>query len=173
MIEANDFDQIFYIFHRKNSAMQKKLEDKLKVSINEPPDLGRISSISEKQTIVWMPGQIMNAEEKRKANEIIDQIRKLALQENFRKIALCINLKNMRSFLEFKTLLRENFYKLEVSLTIFQDKAIEVSSLEDIKEILNAYHKTLLGGHAGIGRMKNNIRRFYSWPSMTRAYGVM
>lgn len=40
--------------------------------------------------------------------------------------------------------------------------------MEDIQEILNAYHKTLLGGHAGISRMKNNIKKFYSWPSMTK-----
>lgn len=29
------------------------------------------------------------------------------------------------------------------------------------------YHKSLLGGHTGIERMKNNIRRFYNWHNLT------
>lgn len=45
---------------------------------------------------------------------------------------------------------------------------MEITRMEDINEILNMYHRSILGGHVGAERMKNTIRRFYKWPSMIK-----
>lgn len=53
-------------------------------------------------------------------------------------------------------------------MTLYLNKIIEISTEEQIGLILETYHKTLLGGHVGFERMKNNIRKFYTWKNMTR-----
>lgn len=53
-------------------------------------------------------------------------------------------------------------------MTFYLNKVIEITNVNDINKILDSYHKSLLGGHTGLERMKNSIRRYYNWPGMTK-----
>lgn len=52
-------------------------------------------------------------------------------------------------------------------MTFFVGTQVEITETTDINEILRVYHRSILGGHRGFERMKNTIRKFYSWPTMS------
>lgn len=39
---------------------------------------------------------------------------------------------------------------------------------DDIKTIMDLYHKSLLGGHIGIEKMQKTISKFYKWENMNK-----
>lgn len=73
---------------------------------------------------------------------------------------------NPKQHLEFKVLSNRTFKPLNIDITLYLNKIIEVLDIETIDKILYMYHNSLLSGHAGFERMKNNIKKFYTWPSM-------
>lgn len=88
--------------------------------------------------------------------------------EKFFKNSNLFGFKRCSKLFGIKNILRETFKNSDISITLYQDKIIEVTSVEQINEILKSYHESLLGGHVGISRMKNNIRRFYNWSTLTK-----
>lgn len=71
-----------------------------------------------------------------------------------------------KCYLEFKIVL-ENFFKPNnIKVVLFLNKVIEISDFEMIQNILNMYHNSLLAGHVGFERMRNNIKKYYFWPGM-------
>lgn len=168
ILQQKSFDHIFYFFNRKNAALQRKVEDKAKIKIGEPTDLGTICQLSKFQSAIWTSGTFRTSERKDQMKQIIKMIYSFTESKKFERIALCMDYTDFPSFFELKANLREIFRNSGISITIFQNRIIEVATAEDIDEILKSYHESLLGGHVGISRMKNNVKRFYSWPTLTK-----
>lgn len=166
--ERKNYDHVTYICNGMNTESQKKLEDKMKIKINIPSNSDKIYEINECQSIIWISKWIRTDDQKQKAAELIKQLAQYCSNRKFERTAICLSMKDAQSYFEIKQYLRNSFKNLDISITIFQDKIIEVTSIEDINEILSSYHKTLLGGHIGISRMKGNIKKFYNWPTMTK-----
>lgn len=69
--------------------------------------------------------------------------------------------------LNFKFILKKIFNQTQISLTIYLNRTIEVSEVEDINRIMHNFHNTKLGGHASFERTLNSIKRYYRWLNMT------
>lgn len=50
--------------------------------------------------------------------------------------------------------------------TFYLNKIIDIFEKDDIKCILDLYHKSLLGGHLGGEKMFKTISKFYKWNNM-------
>lgn len=64
-------------------------------------------------------------------------------------------------------LLKDIFKGSNISITLFMGQQLEIYDLNGINEILRSYHTSILGGHRGFERMKNSIRKFYTWTTMS------
>lgn len=66
-------------------------------------------------------------------------------------------------------LLSENFENSDKTL-IFLDEStkIKIPKPQEIPDILNSYHDTSIGGHAGILKMLKNIKQSYKWKNMAK-----
>jgi hypothetical protein len=162
MIESTEYDQIFFLLPQNKSNLQEKIEEKIK----QPVIISKFNEwtqISETKTIAIL--KTPNDSDIYK--ELISEILKQATINNWTNIAINIDFHNHKNYLEFKILYREIFKNSTTSTTFFLNKVMEVVEIEDIDEILRIYHHSLLGGHVGNERMKNNIRKYYHWPSMT------
>lgn len=91
-----------------------------------------------------------------------------ATESNSEDIAINMNFETHKEYFIFKIIFQRVFRGATIKTVFYLDKILEISAIEDIQEVLKTYHETLLGGHAGFERMKNNIRKFYNWPSLTK-----
>lgn len=168
IINKSNYDHIFFLFHKINCTMHKKLQHKTKKIIKiEKINYGELLSIDDDKSIVLTPNLIrdkVNIENARKSIEIIKAYANTKYMEN---IALNIDFQDARSYFEFKFLLQKTFANTHTKITLYLNKTIELTELEDIQNVLKNYHDTLLGGHAAFDRMYNLIRRFYTWYNMS------
>lgn len=110
--------------------------------------------------------QFANRENIKDTLHCIQQMRKIAENENKDTIAINLNYDSLRHYLHFKNTLIETFENSNISITIYQNKITEIIEREDIEKILNIYHKSLLGGHIGSEKMFKTISKFFKWPNM-------
>lgn len=169
LIHQKNFDHIFYLFDNENCEMRRKLEDKIKkkLRLESPTRKFQLYSIDKIRSIIIIPRIIKNTEQIETAKFVINQIYEMSKNKQYERIAINISFQDAASYFEFKNLFKEIFKHSHINTTFYLNKVIELTRIEDIKNVLETYHKSLLGGHVGIARMKNNIRRFYNWPSLT------
>lgn len=74
---------------------------------------------------------------------------------------------NFRTYFEIKTLFRTLLHGTEIAVTLLVCKQVEINDVQDIDRILEMYHTSLLGAHRGFERMKNTIKNFFTWPTMS------
>lgn len=82
-------------------------------------------------------------------------------------IAINIDFDSIRHYFYLKDILQDIFTNSHVSITLFLNKIVDIIEKEDIKTILDLYHKSLLGGHFGVDKMQKTISKFYKWNNMT------
>lgn len=73
----------------------------------------------------------------------------------------------MKHYVHFRTTFEEFFHTKQITTTLFINKILEIKESEDIEEIMQLYHQTLLGGHLGAEKMYKTISKFYKWTNMT------
>lgn len=83
------------------------------------------------------------------------------------RIAANCGISNFRTYWQIKRLIRESFTESEIEITMHLGTQVEINDVNDINEILRVYHRSILGGHRGVERMLNTIRKFFTWPTMT------
>lgn len=104
-------------------------------------------------------------------NEIpitITNIIKFCERYKHEHIAMNMDFTIFSQYIKFKQITQYLMENTHIKLTFFLNEIIEVNSTQQIDIILETYHKTLLGGHVGFERMKNNICKFYTWKDMTQ-----
>lgn len=159
------YERIFFIFENTKNMAFKKLELKLKKKIelvNKP--IYKIIEINDSISIIMVQKTRFEIE---KLERALEQIRNMTIKENLNEIAVNVCVSNYRTYFEIKTQYRQLFRGSETKTTFYVNTQIEITDIEHINEILCTYHKSILGGHRGVERMKNTIQRYYSWPSMT------
>lgn len=165
-----DFDAVFYVFNDHKCEMRTKLERKLKEKIPLPLDFppNSLFESSDKRMFVILGQTIRDSDQIRSAREIIHVILAQAKDMNLQKIAVNIDFDDHQSYFEFQKQFQSIFTNSTIETTFFLNKVIEISDVEDIAHILHMYHVHRLGGHNGIERMSNTIRRYFTWPTMKR-----
>lgn len=89
-------------------------------------------------------------------------------QHKVKNVALNVNFKDAINYFKFRRILRKSVDEKIIKITLFLNKIMEVTDAQQINQILQNYHETLMGGHSGLERMKNTIKKFYNWPNMTK-----
>lgn len=95
------------------------------------------------------------------------QIREKCEKFAIHHVAINLGIDNFGIYGQIKQLFRKTFKQSNVALTVYMGRQMEITSVEEINEILRTYHSSILGGHRGIERMKSTIKKFYHWPSMS------
>lgn len=168
LINISNYDNAFYLFRLDKPAMKAKLEDKIKKKITLEAETGELQDIGDKRCIITVPGELNTTDAMETMKRAIKIIRMYSETRRFERIAVNIDLREGSSHLLFKDLYREIFKGSQINTTIFLNKVIDIHKREEIAKILETYHNSPLGGHMGVARMKNSIRRFYNWPNMTQ-----
>lgn len=102
------------------------------------------------------------------AEEIIKKIIKLCSTKFYENIAINIDIGDAPSYFNLRKITQNLMRSTHIKTTFFLCKVIELSNEEEINKVLETYHRSLLGGHTGVERMKNTIRRYFQWPNMTK-----
>lgn len=172
IIFRKNFDHVFHLFENECCELRNKLEDKWKkrLKVESPMNKYQLYSIDKYNSIIIVPKIIRNSEQIEITKIVLKQILEFSEEKFYERIALNISFADVPSYFEFKNLYKQLFKNTNINTSFYLNKIIEVERVEDIQNILDIYHKSLLGGHVGIDRMKNNIRRFYNWENMTRDF---
>lgn len=170
LIEKNNYDHVFHLFSNEFCDLRSKLEDKWRktIKINEPMERYKPYSIDKYNTIIIIPRIIQTKDQLEIITMVIKQILDISKKECHERIALNSDFKDAISYFHFKQIYAEIFKYTDIQSSVYLNKVLELTNLDDIKKVMDTYHKSILGGHVGIERMKNNIRRFYNWPSLTK-----
>lgn len=168
LLNKNEYDHIFFIFHKINCRMQKYVQHKLK-KIIKIKDLkyGELLSMDDNRSIVLISNLLRDQVNIENTENSIKTIIAYANTNNYENIALNVDFIDARSYFQFKFLLRKFFASTNIKITLHLNKTIELNDINDINKVLKNFHDTLLGGHAGFERMNNLIRRFYVWHNMS------
>lgn len=159
------FDKIFFVFEDTKNITFKKLELKLKKKIVfDDKSLYQPIGLNDTFFVILIPKVHFDIEKMQYALNNVLKI--VCTQLNMNEIAMNFCISNVSIYFEIKTEFKKTFKGCDTNTTFFLNKQIEVTDIAHINEILNAYHRSILGGHRGFERMKNTIRNFYSWPTM-------
>lgn len=157
----NVYDHIFFLFSEANCDMQKKLEKIMKRPVLIENDKG--TSIDNNKTSRVHLKNIFSLSDIQKSEEIAKMILQKCKEKRFENIAINIDLKQRKSYVNFKNELKNIFKESPINITLHLDQIISVDEAEQVQEILNIYHSI---NHCGFERMINTIRRTYWWPTM-------
>lgn len=124
---------------KENCKMHKQLQHKLKKQIDASYlDYGELWYINENQTsgIALCPKTLTNQINIDNATLTITIIMSIAIDNHFENIAINVDFQDKRSYFEFKTLIRKYFTPTNIKVTLFLNKIIELTNIDDINETL-------------------------------------
>lgn len=166
--DTGNIDHSFYFFNKIDCEMKKKLEYRIKKNIELPTDCIPLTPyiISDSMSIIIFPNESNSDIRISNTKIIFNLILGICNDSNFKEIALNMDIRDTKTYFEFKYLFKEIFKLSHVKTTFYLNKIIEVYQLDEILDILNTYHYSSLAGHASYEKTKNSIKRYYRWPTM-------
>lgn len=170
LVESKDFDHIFYFFEKENCQLHKKLEHKLRIKINVPNSFRKngLFSIDEQRTGIKISYVLRTQIQIEGIENCFERVINFCGSKKFKNVAINVDFKEPKNYFQFKLFLYQNVNKADLKNTIFLNRIIEITSVEDINNVLETYHDTKLGGHTGFERLKNTIRKYFSWHNMSK-----
>lgn len=167
LIDCRDYDHSFYFLDKIMCRMHKELQHKLKCIIDlEKNSTNNLYGIDENRSIIILKNTVISSEQIQNCENSLSSIAKFCLEKNLQNVAFNIEFSEAKSYFNFKSLIKNSFKPINVKVTLFLCKVIELTDVNEIGGILNTYHMTPLGGHMSFERMLNTIKRFYVWPNM-------
>lgn len=169
LIDANEFDHIFYFFDSKECTMIKELQHKtkMKITINDFT-YGKIYEIDKKRSFAALKNSLITDDHQNTAIQCFQLIAQFCQYNNLANIAFNIECSDAKSYFPCKACILDIFRPLKLKITLFLCKIVELTDINDINETLKLYHLTPLGGHMSFERMYNTIRRCYNWHQMKK-----
>lgn len=166
LIKPGRFDHIFSIISSKQINTLSKLIDVFETNLNEFNN--SLKSLDDMRSLAILKIGINPDLNASLFHTIANLISQTINSNKLDDIAVNIDLGNEQNLFAFKWILREKFAGSKIKITIFLNKIIEITQIDHINQILRLYHESMLGGHCGIERMRQTIKRFYKWPTMNR-----
>lgn len=167
--KLDSYNHIFYGFENLNCRLHKQIQYKMKTIIEiENLDYGELYQLTENHSVIKLPININNECDEENVRISLNVIIAFCVDRHFENIALNLDVNNPNTYLKLKKSIRNMFSQTNIKITLYLNKVIELTDIDQIQQTLTEFHDTLLGGHASYERMFNNIRRFYYWPSMKK-----
>lgn len=162
--DIKKYDKIIFMIDDNKSLCFKKLQSHIKRKI----DFNTLSSydthtMGENIYIIKLPDRF----EQIAIETVVASIVAEAKEGQTQRIAVNCGISNYRTYFEIKTLFRSLLCGTDIAITLLVCRQVEINDVQDINEILKSYHTSLLGAHRGFERMKNTIKNFYTWPTMS------
>lgn len=159
-LQKGQYDHIFFIVEKDNSEIVNKLQNKLKKKINIPPAIknSELYAIDKDRTIVLCNIICHSSPQMQVA---IENIIAFCDLHKYKSIALNADFSTSKNYFHFKRIICDSMQCIKLKMTVFLNKIMEITDVEEIDSILKTYHTSMLGDHFGFERMKCNIRKFY------------
>lgn len=148
----------------ENDELQSKLMNKF--GLITFPDIWH--NFNKYHYVCKISNQFSHGQDAHNTQNIITALQKICMENHAENIAINIVYENLRHYIFLKNSLQNTFTNSSIHITIFQNKIVEIIEKQDISDILDLYHKSLLGGHIGAGKMFNTISKFYKWENMAQ-----
>lgn len=159
------FEKIIFVLDGPTGMPFKKLQIFIKRKIDLSTSKSyEIYALDSQIDLIFIPKINFSCEH---LAETIKKIRISCQNNAIERIAINCSFTIFRTYWQFKRMVREIFNKTETSISLFTGSQVGITDVNDINEILRIYHRSILGGHRGVERMINTIRKFYYWPTMT------
>lgn len=100
----------------------------------------------------------------------IKSILRICKRESAESIACNLDFDSLKHYIYFENSFEEVFNPIQISVTFYLNKILELTERNDIEEVLRIYHKSLLGGHNGINKMIQTINKFFTWKNLTNVF---
>lgn len=163
ILNKRGFDLIFHLIPNENDTLKNQIMNKFGIT-KFSNEFHKFNNIHYCRTISNQFANRMNVNNTQKC---IKNILQISEDIQATDIAINIDFDNVKHYIYFKSLFEEIFTSKPISTTFFLNKIVELKEQDDIDTILDLYHKSLLGGHAGVDRMCQTISKFYKWNNMT------
>lgn len=162
-LQKGQYDHIFFIVEKDNSEIVNKLQNKLKKKINIPPAIknSELYAIDKDRTIVLCNIICHSSPQIKEAQVAIENIIAFCDLHKYKSIALNADFSTSKNYFHFKRIICDSMQCIKLKMTVFLNKIMEITDVEEIDSILKTYHTSMLGDHFGFERMKCNIRKFY------------
>lgn len=164
-LDTKKYEKILWLIDDKTNISFKKLQLKIKQKIdfnaNTKYELQKINDYFEMIFVSKIGFDISDLQ------TAVMEFFGECMENNIERIAINIGMTTFKNVFEIKMMLKNIFKNSNISITLFMGSQIEVYDVNDINEILRSYHASILGGHRGFERMKNSIRKFYTWTTMS------
>lgn len=162
-MHKNNFDLIFHLIPHENNILRDKLTNKFGTIINTSDRWHSFHKVHHARTISNQYANVHNIDSTQKC---VEEILEITRKSNAKRIAINIDYDNIRHYLHLKETFIDVFTSKNINMTFFLNKIIEIVERDDMNTILELYHNSLLGGHAGRDKLYKTISKFYKWEGM-------
>lgn len=87
-------------------------------------------------------------------------------EREYRNIAINVFITNPARIFALKYDLGETFHKYRSEITLYMNRIITLTNPREIETAMYQHHKTRFGGHCGIQRMYQTMKRLFTWGTM-------
>lgn len=157
------YDMIVYLVPTENDNLKNAISNALGI-VNFGNEFHVYKNFYYYRTI---SNQFANVQNQAETEKCIQEILKIGKDRLAQDIAIHIDFDNLRHYMYFKNSLISFFEDNPVKITLYLNKILTLTEREDIEQILNLYHESLLGGHVGRDKMYKTIKKFYKWDRMS------
>lgn len=164
ILSKRGFDLVFHFVSEENDELQTKIMNKFG-TITFPKEWHNFNNC---HYLCKTSNQFSHGQNAHTTQNLIQKLHTICTEKNAENIAINLDYENIRHYIFFKNSIQDFFSTTNISVTIFLNKIIDLVEKGDIDNILNLYHKTLLGGHIGADKMFHTISKFYKWDNMAQ-----
>lgn len=163
IMNKRGYHLIFHLIPIEDNTLKNKIENKFNIKIPTEKWI-KFNTVHYARSL---PNNFAHRENANITIKTINEIAHISKTENAEEIAVNLSYNHIQHYIFFKTNFNDIFRDINISVTFFLNNIIEVNDENDIKTILELYHKSLLGGHIGTEKMIKTISRFYKIENIT------
>lgn len=162
ILNKRGFDSIFHLIPIENDTLKNKIIDKFGIATFS----NKWHNFNKYHYAISISNQFANKQNANNTLKTIQEILNICDNNGLENIGINLDFDNIRHYLHLKNIFEEIFASKSIAITFFLNKILQIQEKGDIKNILDLYHKSLLGGHFGAEKMHKTISKFYSWSGM-------
>lgn len=163
ILRKGNFDIIFHLIPIESDDLKNRIMDKYGIiKFNNT-----FNKIQNGQYYRLISNQFANKQNNGETIKCINEILEICKREHGKNIAINLDYENLRHYMYFKQIFEEIFRPYDRNVLFYLNKILYLKERDDINQILNLYHKSILGGHIGVEKMIKTIGSFYKWENMT------
>lgn len=153
VIDMEDLHHAYYLLPSLKCRMRSNLEHRIgNLLIPDNLQPYELHDCDGQRSVCHLPAIFRSDEKIKMANVVLQQISMYCRENNYEIVAI-----------NFKKAAQTIFRGSNIDVTLYLNKVVQLTDIEDINRVSLGYHRSLLGGHAGLARAHNRIRKYFFW----------